>query len=140
MWHHIQVNPILGHGMGVPYRFYNITYEYSEIKTFVHNGYVALAFKFGVWGLGMMLFMMVRFFVRAVQTWRLKKTDLLSRLISLSVAGSLAALAVTAITANPFFQNDLMFIYASLWGIAGGCYARSISTAGEVQPTEGDLA
>lgn len=140
VWHHIQVNPILGHGMGVPYRFYNITYEYSEIKTFVHNGYVALAFKFGVWGLGMMLFMMVRFFVRAVQTWRLKKTDLLSRLISLSVAGSLAALAVTAITANPFFQNDLMFIYASLWGIAGGCYARSISTAGEVQPTEGDLA
>jgi len=140
VWHHIQVNPILGHGMGVPYRFYNITYEYSEIKTFVHNGYVAIAFKFGIWGLGMMLFMMVRFFVRAVQNWRSKNADLLPRLISLSVAGSLAALAVTAITANPFFQNDLMFIYASLWGIAGGCYARSISTAGEVRPTEGDPA
>ncbi len=140
VWHHIQVNPILGHGMGVPYRFYNITYEYSEIKTFVHNGYVALAFKFGVWGLGMMLFMMIRFFVRAVQNWHSKNADPLSQLISLSVAGSLAALSITSLTANPFFQNDLMFIYACLWGIAGGCYARSMSAAGEVHRTEGDPA
>jgi len=32
--------------------------------------------------------------------------------------------AVTATTANPFYQNDLMFMYAVLWGIAGGVRAR----------------
>ena len=124
VWEHIKVNPILGYGMGVPYRFYNITFEYSEIKTFVHNGYVALLFKFGVWGLGMMLFMMVRFFVTAFQNWKKRHDQLLPRLISLSVAAGLLALSVNATTANPFYQNDLMFIYASLWGIAGGIRAR----------------
>jgi len=124
VWEHIRVNPILGYGMGVPYQFYNITFEYSELKTFVHNGYVALFFKFGVWGLGMMLFMMVRFFLTAFQNWRKRDDQLLSRLISLSVAAALLALSVNATTANPFFQNDLMFIYASLWGIAGGIRSR----------------
>ncbi len=123
VWPHIKHNPVLGHGMGVPYRFYNITYNYSEVKTFIHNGYVALFFKFGIWGLGMMLFMMARFPFRALQFWRSRKEDYLPRLISLSVAGSLIALAVTATTSNPFYQNDLMFVYAVLWGIAGGCYS-----------------
>lgn len=127
VWQHIEVNPILGHGMGVPYRFYNITYLYSEVKTFVHNGYVALFFKFGIWGLGMMLYMMGKFFVVAFRNWRTKQDAFLPRIISLSVAASLAVLAITATTANPFFQNDLMFIYASLWGIAGGIRVRHVA-------------
>ena len=120
VWEHIKVNPILGHGMGVPYRFFNITYLYSEEKTFVHNGYVALLFKFGIWGLGMMLYLMGRFFLMAMGNWRKAVNTPLARIISLAVAGSMAALALTATTANPFYQNDLMFVYAVLWGIIGG--------------------
>jgi len=124
VWEHIRVNPILGYGMGVPYRFFNITYLYSESKTFVHNGYVALWFKFGIWGLGMMLFLMVRFWMLSFGTWWKKRAAPLPAIISLAVTGALSALAVTATTANPFYQNDLMFMYAVLWGIAGGVRAR----------------
>ena len=120
VWKHIEVNPILGHGMGVPYRFFNITYLYSEVKTFVHNGYVALWFKFGTWGLGMMLFLMIRFWMMSFGNWYKRLAAPVPRIVSLAATGAISALAVTATTANPFYQNDLMFMYAVLWGIAGG--------------------
>lgn len=125
VWAHIQVNPILGYGMGVPYRFFNITYLYSESKSFVHNGYVALWFKFGIWGLGMMLFLMLRFWHASFRNWRRRMTDPIPGIVSLAATGAITALAVTATTANPFYQNDLMFMYAVLWGIVGGIRASS---------------
>jgi len=124
VWEHIKVNPILGYGMGVPYRFFNITYLYSEEKTFVHNGYVALWFKFGIWGTGMMLFLMVRFWMMSFGTWWKKLAAPVPAIVSLAATGAISALAVTATTANPFYQNDLMFMYAALWGIVGGIRAR----------------
>ncbi|MDA0379325.1 MAG: O-antigen ligase family protein, partial [Bacteroidetes bacterium] len=87
VWKHIQVNPILGHGMGVPYRFFNITYMYSEVKTFVHNGYVALWFKFGIWGLGMMLFLMIRFWMISFGTWWKKLAAPVPAIVSLAITG-----------------------------------------------------
>lgn len=128
VWKHIQVNPILGHGMGVPYRFFNITYMYSEVKTFVHNGYVALWFKFGIWGLGMMLFLMIRFWMISFGTWWKKLAPTVPAIVSLSITGAITALAVTATTANPFYQNDLMFMYAVLWGMVGGIRAGGTRT------------
>ncbi len=123
VWLHIKVNPVLGYGMGVPYRFFNITYLYSESKTFVHNGYVALWFKFGIWGTGMMLFLMLRFWMLSFGNWWKKLAAPTPRIISLAITGAITALAVTATTANPFYQNDLMFMYAVLWGIVGGIRA-----------------
>ena len=124
VWRHIKTNPILGHGMGVPYRFYNITYFYSEVKTFVHNGYVSLFFKFGIWGLGMMLYLIARFLYLAIRNWFVKADDWMPRYLSLAIAGAIVALSVTATTANPFYPNDLVFMYACLWGIIGGCRNR----------------
>ena len=120
----IKHNPVVGHGMGVPYRFYNITYQYSEVKSFIHNGYVALLFKFGLWGFGLMLSTLGVMIWRGWQVLRSPAADEDLRVASVVVVGSFSALAVTAITANPFFQNDLMFLYAVLLGVAGGCYNR----------------
>lgn len=123
-WQHIKVNPILGHGLGVPYRFFNITYLYSEIKPYVHNGYVGILYKAGLWGLGMVLFLVGRFFFMGIGNWRRYALRPIPAIISLAAAGCIAALALTATTATPFFVNDLMFMYAVLWGIIGGIRAR----------------
>ena len=118
----IKWNPVMGYGMGVPYRFYNITYNYSEVKSFIHNGYVALLFKFGIWGFMLMMSTLSVMIWRGWQVLRSSGANDDRRVACVVVVASFSALAVTALTANPFFQNDLMFVYAVLLGVAGGCY------------------
>lgn len=123
----IAENPILGYGMGVPYSVYDITYETTVTKSFVHNGYIALWYKFGLWGLMMILFFFGGIMYRAYRTF---KSSIRVSLVGVCCAGavaSFAALAVTANTSNPFYMNDLMFLYAVLAGLIGGCYTLSLS-------------
>jgi len=117
---HIATNPILGHGMGVTYRFYDITFGFSHEKSFIHNGYLALWFKFGIWGLGMLLYFFGAIIRRSVRVFRSLTPTPHARTAGLAVAGSFIAFSVSANTSNPFYINDTMFIFAVLAGIAGG--------------------
>ncbi len=117
---HIATNPILGHGMGVTYRFYDITFEFSHEKSFIHNGYLALWFKFGIWGLGMLLYFFGAVIRRSVRIFRSEMLPREARVAGLAIAGSFIAFSVSANTSNPFYINDTMFIFAVLAGIAGG--------------------
>ncbi len=118
-------NPILGYGMGVPYSVYDITYELTVTKSFVHNGYIALWYKFGLWGLSMILLFFGFVMYRAYAVFRFDSGVTIARVCCLGVLACFAAFAVSANTSNPFYNNDLMFIYALLAGIAGGCYTLS---------------
>jgi O-antigen ligase len=121
----IKVNPILGYGMGVSYRVFDIIRDVTFVKSFVHNGYVALWFKFGLWGLGMMLFFLGSLIRRGYRSFRAEQAQMIYRLVGLAALACFAALFVSALTSNPFFRNDTTFIYGTLSGIVGGCYSRT---------------
>jgi O-antigen ligase len=125
VWKVIRLNPILGYGMGVPYRVYDAIHEVTMIKAFVHNGYVALWFKFGLWGLGMVLFVLGSLVRRAVGSFRMVTAPLHYRVMALGALAALSSLFVSALTSNPYYMNDSMFIYGALMGIIGGCYSRT---------------
>lgn len=136
VWEHIKVNPILGYGMGVTYRFYDFTFLFSHEKPFIHNGYVSLWYKFGIWGLGMVMFFLGTACRRAYQAYRACRNDnLYVSAVALAVLSSFAAFSLSAITSNPFYVNDTMFMFAVLTGIAGGLAARY---AGEKAPFSPD--
>ncbi len=123
VWEHVKANPILGHGMSTPFRFYDITWEYSMNRAFIHNGYLSLLFKFGIWGTVLMLGFLVALGIRGFQTFRMLDAPLPIRLSALAVVGCLATFSLTAITSNPFYLNDTLFILAVISGVAGGCHA-----------------
>lgn len=123
VWESVRLNPILGYGMGVPYRVQDIILDVTYLKAFVHNGYVALWYKFGIWGLGMMLFFLGSVVRNAVHVFKTKQETVVIRVAGLAVAASFCALFLSAITSNPFYINDTMFIYAVLAGISGGCWS-----------------
>ncbi|MEQ9104994.1 MAG: O-antigen ligase family protein [Rhodothermales bacterium] len=120
---HVKSNPILGHGMGTPFRFYDITWEYSMNRAFIHNGYVSLLFKFGLWGTGLVLFFLGAIFVRSTQSFRRKLGSRTHQAMALGVAGCLAAFSILTITSNPFYLKDTLFILGVLSGIGGGAWA-----------------
>lgn len=117
----VMENPVLGYGMGVPFRFWDLTFlpPFHHVTTFLHNGYVALWYKFGIWGLGMVLYFWATAIWRAIQAYRLKGSPFL-RLVNLGVAGILISFVISSITSNPFYINDPMFMFGIATGVAAG--------------------
>lgn len=115
-------NPLVGHGMGVQYRFYDLTFDYTRVDTFIHNGYVSLWFKFGLWGLALMLFAWLGAIWKGVQAFRRRAAEPLLRLAGLGAAVALLAFVLSANTSNPFYLNDTTFMFGVLMGLAGGAY------------------
>ena len=124
VWDKIVQNPILGYGMGVTYTFYDIAHESTDIDAFVHNGYVGLWYKFGLWGLCMVLFFWARSIWRGLQAFRLQGVSHWLRMAGLAASICLVAFTLSAITSNPFYLKDSIFIFSLLASLAAGAYHR----------------
>lgn len=124
VWDHIVQNPILGYGMGVTYTFYDIVHESTDQDAFVHNGYVGLWYKFGIWGLTMVLFFWGRSIWRGLQAFRLKGVSQWLRMAGLGASVSLVAFTLSALTSNPFYLKDSIFVFSLLASVAAGAYHR----------------
>jgi O-antigen ligase len=132
----VMENPILGYGMGVSFSFWDLTFlpPFHHVTTFLHNGYVALWYKFGIWGLGMVLYFWSSAIWHAVKGYR-AQGDLLLRLTNLGVAGILISFVISAITSNPFYINDPMFMFGIATGAAAGA-RELLNTAKRDSPTD----
>lgn len=122
VWERIQTNPILGHGMGVPFRFFDITWEYSMNRAFIHNGYISIWYKFGLPGILLFLGFLGNTVWRA---FRLVLCDLpenmsLNRVALLAALGSLLAFVVSTNTSNAFIMSDTILMLAALTGMVHG--------------------
>ena len=129
VWEHIRVNPILGYGMGVGYDFFDITNGVTETDAFVHNGYVSLWFKYGIIGLGLVLFFWFRSILNGVRAFKSKTAPPAVRLVGLFGATTLTAFLLSTLTSSPFFLNDTLFAFGLLLGTAEGAYQRTLEPA-----------
>lgn len=121
---HIAANPILGHGVGVPFTFSTILTRTEITTTFIHNGYIYLWYAFGLPGAGLMLYLWWRAIGEGVRSFRVWNAPLLLRLTGLGAAVSLFAFTLSAMTSNPFFHKDYLLGLAYLMGLAYGVRAR----------------
>lgn len=116
---HIKWNPVLGHGMGVRYAFFDLSFMSTRYDSFIHNGFVSLWFKFGLWGLALMVVFWIVSVRRGVEAfWR--SGPRLARVTGLAAALCLLVYLLPANTSNPFFLDDATFIIAVLTGLACG--------------------
>ena len=122
---HIALNPILGYGPGVLYVFWDIVHQTTHIDSFVHNGYIGLWYKYGIWGLGLVLFFWVSAIRNGIGALRQKQNDRWTRLAGLAGALPLIAITVATLTANPFYLKNYLFIIGISAGIATGAASRS---------------
>lgn len=51
IWERILVNPLAGYGLGYTYPRYGVIFAYSTHTSYIHNGYLAIWFKLGLFGL-----------------------------------------------------------------------------------------
>ena len=123
-WGYIQQNPVLGYGMGVPYRFHDVVHNGIDQDSFVHNQYLMLWFKFGIWGLGLVLFFWARAAWRGVQAFRLAALPLHARIASLGAAACLMAYFLSALASPPLYLSDTILLFGIFTGLTAGVWHR----------------
>jgi O-antigen ligase len=117
-------NPIIGHGVGVPFRYSNIISHTTVETTFVHIGYVYLWYAFGLLGGGLILFWWARSWWCGIRSYRRRDGQRVARLAGLAAAATLVAFTLSALSSNPFWHKDYLLGLAYVMGIACGAHAR----------------
>ncbi|MBO6575881.1 MAG: O-antigen ligase family protein [Rhodothermales bacterium] len=128
----VKQNPILGYGMGFQFGFWDLSYlpPFTHVTSFLHNAYVGLFFKFGLWGFLMVVYVWGAAMRSGVRSYRSSALPMRRRVFALAGFSVLAAYAVAAITSNPLYVNDSMFMIGCTMGVLGGIEA--VRERGEV--------
>ncbi len=122
-------NPILGYGWGVQVKRFNVIYDVTFSWAFVHNGYVALWVKTGLWGLALMLAVWVGGIVRGTSAGRGTALSPSSQACALGAASTLIAFSLVANSSNPFSILDQMMVVTLLLGLTNGLADRARARA-----------
>ena len=122
-WEMIRVNPVLGYGWGVQVTHYSVIAEGTRHWAFLHNGYLSLWFKTGLWGLGLMLFVWVGAMARAARTARTARPAV--RAVALGAGATIAAFTPVAVSSNPFSIFDQVLVVALVLALAHGAADRA---------------
>ncbi|MEM6336166.1 MAG: O-antigen ligase family protein [Bacteroidota bacterium] len=120
VWARIKQNPVLGYGMGTEFTYPNIILHVTYVVSFIHNGYLALWYKFGLPGLGLMLFAWAGMAWHAFMLFRTRTAPRLIRLFSLGALTFLIAETLVANTSNPFIIEDGTLMFAFFGGAVAG--------------------
>ena len=132
-WSSIRENPIVGHGFGVPIKYYSLVYEATRVNSYVHNGYVGVLYRHGL--IGFLLLFSFYFgslwaFVRMAFNRTINQFD---RLIAIAAVACLAAEALVGNSANPYAVSDSTFIIGAIAGVAAGSRHQTEQTPGDAR-------
>jgi O-antigen ligase len=124
VWDRIKVNPIIGYGLGVPFSYHDITWNATMTGTFMHSGYLSLWYRFGLWGLIIILYMWGRAAWSGVVAFKRDTARPVLRAAGPASAAVLVAYILPAQTSNPFVLIDSIFLFTITMGIASGARSR----------------
>ncbi len=124
VWNLIKHNPIVGYGLGMTYSF--ISPIPREMPTwYVHNGYLYIFFKLGIFG----LLSFLAFYIKSIKMgFRFQKNsvDPFLRAIFLGFLAVLIGMLLVSMTSPQFIQKDSLLIIAIAIGIMNACKRKNI--------------
>ncbi len=120
---HIASNPIVGRGLGTLFRYQNVLLERTYEGWYVHNAYLFLWFKLGLFGL---ITFMAAYLLRLRQNFEAfrKQHNPARRAMLLGCFAILAVMIPLSITSPQFYARDSVLIIAICWGIASAEYSK----------------
>ena len=126
VWAKIRANPVLGYGWGVQFTHYSIISEGTRHWAFMHNGYLNLWYKTGLWGLALMMAVWTGAMARAALAARRLGAAAGDRALALAAGATVAAFSPVAISSNPFSVLDQMLIVTLVLALAHGVADRTV--------------
>lgn len=118
IWSLILQSPIIGHGIGTTFGFFDATTLTTWVKPYSHMGYLHLWYKFGIIGLAGSLWAWGR---SAWDGWVAFQTQSgIYGTLGLFVFVSLIALVPSTLV-SVIFSSDAQLCFAMLMGVGAGC-------------------
>ena len=121
-------SPIFGLGLGAEYRHFNIIYDATQVKHYVHNTYIGILYRHGILGLALFLLFFGGSFVQGARTTlalRGSKPDAFAFAAALTCTAALPALALALMTEGTMINADGVFILTYPIAILAGLRQRS---------------
>lgn len=122
---HIRLNPILGHGLGTVFSYFSIILLHTAWKSYIHIGYIAVWFKFGLWGLALYGVLWLRSLALTFRASGARTLSPIERALALGITATLTCIALPAFTVNLFFEDDTLATFAILTALGSALYYRS---------------
>lgn len=124
-WDAILQSPILGSGWGAPVVRYDLISQYTAYSSFVHNGYLWLWHKVGIWGLLLLCITLAGTIWEGARATRARSAPREPRALAAGATGAIVAYIVLAIPSNPYVVLDQMLVVAITLGLASGIWIRA---------------
>lgn len=116
-WQHIKVNPIVGHGLGVDFKYYSLVYEVTYVQSYIHNSPIATWYRHGLIGLILVAVFYFGTIWTAFRTARMPRVDRMSRLVAIAAAACLVAESLVGNMFNPLANSDTTLMIAVAMGL-----------------------
>ncbi len=116
VWEKIVANPIAGYGLGTTYLRYSIIQGIHHASSYIHNGYLAVWFKFGFFGFAAFMFLLYALLKQCRAIYH-NSTQKPVKAFALSGFGTVAGMMVVNITSPQFlaFTNMLVFVIIAVF-------------------------
>lgn len=124
-WELIRVNPILGYGPGVSFGFFDAIFKGTWEKSYVHNGFLLLWYKFGIFALIGIVLAWGRSIWQGWRTWRASALPHHERALAFASAIVLLSLIPSHFVQTTFSTMDTLFAFAVVNGLVAGLGQRS---------------
>ncbi|MBI1807849.1 MAG: O-antigen ligase family protein [Ignavibacteria bacterium] len=111
-------NPLVGYGLGFLFRFYNPADRVTVETWYVHNGYLFLWLKLGLFGLMAFLFAYVTMIRDGYRMTKAQKNEFSGYLLS-GLLSVLVAMLAVSITSPQFITRDSILIIILCWAMIG---------------------
>lgn len=122
VWGYIKSNPILGYGIGTPYEYFNIISDHNRHWAFIHNGYLGMWYKYGIFGLGLLLFFWLKSIQTGIRIFKTSHFPRFYRITALACTICLIAELLVANTSTPFQSEDPTLMIAILAAVITGLH------------------
>lgn len=117
VWEYIRRNPILGYGHGVDYIRYDVFFGHTKNpSSFIHNGYLAVYFKFGLVGVALFVALFTWIIRNSLRLFRLTDTPWVKALSMAIFCYFSTALLINLVTPVFLFFEGI-FLMSILGGI-----------------------
>lgn len=124
-WSQIRLNPIVGYGWGHQIVYYSSLGEGTQHWSFMHNMYLWVWHKVGLWGLALLLALWGRAVLRGARAARSRQLTLAERSAAAGAVGTAAALGVVGLTSNPLGVPDAALVVTLVLALAHGLGQRA---------------
>ncbi len=126
-WEAIKLSPVLGHGYGVQFRFFDLTREVTMVKSHIHSVYIGVLYRHGLIGLTLIGAFYVMTLKKAFFLAKFEETPFQDKLLAIAGLSCMISISLAASTESLLLVDPGTMTIALVTGLIAGRWHRNMA-------------